>query len=34
MRSMARMSPVGFLVNLQAPWLVPMAMASASHWFA
>jgi hypothetical protein len=28
MRSMARMSPVGFLVNLYAPWEVPMAMAS------
>ena len=26
----ARTSPVGFLVNLYAPWLVPIAMAKAS----
>ena len=31
MRSMASTSPVGALVNLYAPWLVPIAIASASH---
>ena len=30
MRSIASTSPVGFLVNLYAPWLVPIATASAS----
>jgi len=27
---MRKILPVGFWVNLYAPWLVPMAMASAS----
>ena len=30
MRSIASTSPVGLRVNLYAPWLVPMATASAS----
>src|SRR5512140_595865 len=34
MRLIAKVSPVGGLVNLYAPWLVPMAMASASTWVA